>query len=1505
MRFEDLGAAGAIPQPIVEKLTRLLRRVRWLIVVRGACATAATAIGTLLAVMAVDASVTLFSMTTRWALTLSAYGATAAVALLFLVRPLARSFTLAGVARAIEAHHPELQERISSAVELLTSRDAPELRGSEQLIRALVAQATDSAAALQPRREITLRAARPYLVAAAAVAAIFAGVFILWPSQARFLLARAGAPFINLPNLRARDLRVSPGDVTIIEGSRLQVEVDVPRRGVRRARLLWGEGGGAESVSEMTLLASGGAGPRFAFTCPPATASFRYRVHAGDALSAFYTATVVPKPAIEGLAVRYEFPKYTGREAVTEAKSEGNIKGLAGTLVTLTARTNKPMAAAEMLVNGQVPADAKGQPLVKTEVVGGREPAVVCRFTLGQEVAGKWALRLTDEHRFESSSAEHTIEVVPDGAPVVAVIKPEAKQLRLPPTAPLPIGFTIEDDIGLSGAELLIEVDGRGRPPKPIALPKDPKKLTRAVASETALQLGALDLRNAKYVTFQIRATDNCPKEFKGPHTGLSDLFRIELDVRAPSFAAAALMEQEKKLKDSLEKVKRDLQAAKRESEKLTRDLPKQEKPRESDQKRIDDMRKSLAAADSTARKVAREMEGGYFEKLGEKVRELAEEHIAKAENLAGQTKLAEDAPQRGMLARETDRVIDRSLKEVEALLKEVEPVSDVVRKAIEMNEMAAREAELAREKLAAEQAADGKSPDATMSPEEWQKAQEALAQELAEMLKETPGGPQAAMKADAEAAKQLAAQARAMAQEQAALAAENNQLAEIQKVDKALADLARQQQQLANDAAAGAASAPQAQPMAEAARNINAGNLPQAVKNQAAAEAALNQAAQQLAQGQAPPTPSQGTAAQNPQGAPQGGEPTPQQGAPAGAPQTPGQVADLARRQGELRQQTQALMAQRQDLAAQLANDQMNRLRAEQAEVARQAAGLAQDVNNAAPQGGIEHRAAEAARRAADALQNNQLPAAAQAANNAGNQLGQLAERLEAAAAQPFLGQQQASQGQNPPADAGAPQPPNAAQPAENAGAPKGNDAGQPAGNEGAPKGADAAQTAGNAGAPKAGEAAQPPANAGAPKGGDQAAAGAPKGAEAGQPAGGQNPQQGGTPPQPAANPPPAGDQGTTAALARRAADLAERQQQLAAEMQALAGQNPLAAAAAQQAAIAQRAGDLATAANLMQDHAQQLGAGAQAQNAAQAAASQLAAAQRQANNAANQLSQSAATPSHGASPATPSPATPSQATPSPGTHPPTAPSQGTPSQATPSPGSPSPGSPSPGSPSPGAPSPGSPSPGAPSPGSPSPGAPSSGTPTPAQGSPSPSAAAPSQQAAANALNAAANALDSLANALGQAAAQAPTTPPDGAPAGTPGQMSQAYNAAGQAGQAQSGMAAAQAAGQMSAMAAQASANAIASGGNLVNQPHPKGGGNPTQGTGVQTTDLSESKLRELGIKLEDWARLPGELRDQILQAASDLGPEEYRPLIKRYFQEVARRGSAPKPAQPKGKQP
>ena len=57
--------ARPLPEPIVHTLRRVIHRVRAVVLIRGLLAVCAIAVGALLAVMAVDASVTIFSGVTR------------------------------------------------------------------------------------------------------------------------------------------------------------------------------------------------------------------------------------------------------------------------------------------------------------------------------------------------------------------------------------------------------------------------------------------------------------------------------------------------------------------------------------------------------------------------------------------------------------------------------------------------------------------------------------------------------------------------------------------------------------------------------------------------------------------------------------------------------------------------------------------------------------------------------------------------------------------------------------------------------------------------------------------------------------------------------------------------------------------------------------------------------------------------------------------------------------------------------------------------------------------------------------------------------------------------------------------------------------------------------------------------------------------------------------------------------------------------------------------------
>ena len=100
-----------------------------------------------------------------------------------LVRPLMRPLTLTRMARVLETRHPELQERISSAIELLSMGGDAAAAGSDQLIQMLARDAQTDMSGVQARTEFTGRSLKPALVCGSVIAGIFALLFVVWPSQ--------------------------------------------------------------------------------------------------------------------------------------------------------------------------------------------------------------------------------------------------------------------------------------------------------------------------------------------------------------------------------------------------------------------------------------------------------------------------------------------------------------------------------------------------------------------------------------------------------------------------------------------------------------------------------------------------------------------------------------------------------------------------------------------------------------------------------------------------------------------------------------------------------------------------------------------------------------------------------------------------------------------------------------------------------------------------------------------------------------------------------------------------------------------------------------------------------------------------------------------------------------------------------------------------------------------------------------------------------------------------
>jgi hypothetical protein len=704
-----------VPEAIVRKLRGVIGRGRAVTLLRGAAATLAVATACLLAVMGVDYWVVIFSNAARWAMSLAALGATLLAGLWLIARPLARRRGLAAAARAVESRHPQFMERLSSAVELLTSTDAPVLRGSDELIAALAAQASCDAEALNPGREISFRGAAWPMAAAAAVLGVLAGLLVLWPNQAGMLLRRAmlenvsrvSATSLKITRADAADLKAwnrDGIDYVMLAGGRLHVELAVADQAVTEAQfrlavssrlaLSLSNGsnrksdfaGGAENVLSMAHLGDGPDGSRrFAITCPPAQGSLRFRLGAGDALTRYYSVRVVPAPAVRGIDVRIDYPAYTRRAAESATDVAGDIAAVAGSKATISVRAATPPAKAEFVVGGRnYPA--------RTGAAPDGSSVYAYSFELIRGPKYRWSVRLTDEYGFTNPPAEHAIEVLPDCPPLAVLTapprspRPAQARLKLKPTDRLSVAYRVADDFGIASAALEVEADGRKCPP--IKLAAGPTTMPArtpvwgpqgsadappaSIEGMTVLDLAAMDLQGARQVTVRVVAADWLPRELGGPGRGASEPRVIDIDAGAPSFAEQVVQAAQKHLGEILQAAMMELEKSREDSAPLRRIVPKSKDLTEAAVTRVDRLRGHLAAAETVLRDAIDANAAAAFEAFNEKINAIADEHVAKALQLAGLIKIFDDPNQRGSTADEADFQVDRSISLVNELLKDL-----------------------------------------------------------------------------------------------------------------------------------------------------------------------------------------------------------------------------------------------------------------------------------------------------------------------------------------------------------------------------------------------------------------------------------------------------------------------------------------------------------------------------------------------------------------------------------------------------------------------------------------------------------------------------------------------------------------------------------------------------------------------------------------------------------------------------------------------------------------
>jgi hypothetical protein len=882
------AALGQLPQPILDKLQSMIRRVRRLLFIRGLFATLAVALVCLLAIMAVDATITLFSTTSRWILSLAGLAVTLVAAWWFLVRPLSKRFTLTKMARILEIRHPELQERISTAVELLASEDPDSIRGSQELISAVVDSAVDDVATVDPKTEFKPARSKKFMVASAICGGVILLLLAIWPQQAWTLLTRALAPFLDIGNAYADTLVVDPGDVRVAKGEPVTIQVSVKHKRLKRAEIRRQMPDGTESVERMALIAEEPDGTkRFSLTFPAVEEGFDYRVRAGAALSRYFDITTVDPPAVTNLAVKYDFPEYTGLPDAGGATETGEIRAVAHTRVTVTATLNKPAWSAKLVVN-ETPSAA--EPVIA-------ENQATWEFELTSGMRGSWHLDLADEEGFKNQPSSYPIEVLPDKAPVVQIVSPTQRDISLKPTERLPIDLSVVEDFGFGDVVLMATPDGAVAPTQRVQPSPATTNRPGTYSAQALLDLPALKLTpDQRRLAVQVRVRDNRPGDFDGPGVGLSEVIFVTIDQNAKSLADQAIEAQKKEVDLQIREARQELEKARDDLRRAEQELIRDKEVNSQAKEKLDEFTEHNEAAREKLEQVAATLDTPLFQEQSQQAAKLADEPLDAAQEKADMIPMTDAQHERVAEAKEARTKVEEAIKGLDDLAKSMREAEEDYQSISKLNELANKQQELAMkaedwQKRAAEEAAKADQA-AQQAPNEqakqqamqqfdqqqkreaqqFQAEQNRVEQQLGEMLKENAAALAEVLKEQRAQSDDLAEQAEALAKQQESLrdasreATDKNENQEEALRDALVEQLAQLQSELAQQAKAAAEEAKeaavpgkgeaeqapeanQAQAKPEAAEQAPAEAQAKAAEAQAKTAEALAQAAEEASQ--------------------------------------------------------------------------------------------------------------------------------------------------------------------------------------------------------------------------------------------------------------------------------------------------------------------------------------------------------------------------------------------------------------------------------------------------------------------------------------------------------------------------------------------------------------------------------------------------------------------------------------------------------------------------------
>ena len=469
----------------------------------------------------------------------------------YLVQPLRASLTLRDVALNVERNHPNLEDRLVSAIEF-GNRESDDPIEAHMLQR-LLEDTTQQTKGIDFKATIDHSRTRKHVGIAALVFVGCCVLALLFPKEIHTSLLRVLVPWEKTDPILTTHLTIEPGNARILRGKSLPIHVTVTGKSAEKVILTYGSAQASDTAATESktteqqpktmigMLRNPNDKRGFAYEIFNIDADMEYYIGANEVTSERYLIEVFDMPRVTEISVAYTYPAYTGLKPVVQTGT-GDIQAVVGTRAELKLVTNKAIQTAKFDLKTDTAQGSFLNALTETPESDPTQMVISNGNTLTTTVDvvadGVYTVELLCIDGFNNEiPIEYNIKAIPDAVPEV-VIKEPGRDIKTTKLGEVEIIAEATDDYGVAelelryriGADALQEVALNSNAPPLSAIAEkatDSSFVHRVLEGSYTFYLEEFDVEPGDVISYYAHATDNNTQT--GPGEASSDIYFIEI----------------------------------------------------------------------------------------------------------------------------------------------------------------------------------------------------------------------------------------------------------------------------------------------------------------------------------------------------------------------------------------------------------------------------------------------------------------------------------------------------------------------------------------------------------------------------------------------------------------------------------------------------------------------------------------------------------------------------------------------------------------------------------------------------------------------------------------------------------------------------------------------------------------------------------------------------------------------------------------------------------------